>query len=265
MTTVQIQDYFDKLGIREQIKPTVAGMTSLHRAQHRTLPFENLDVYVGKAVKLDIEAIFEKLVRNHRGGYCFEVNGLLLHVMDCLGFTVRPLLARVHLSGEPSGRSHQVTLATIDDQQWIVDAGFGANTPRAPLKLTVHGEQQVDHQCFRFIEDARWGYLLQVKQQDWVSLYSLDMTYVCRGDMAYGNHFTSTSPDTHFTSSLIAARPIEGGLITLLDDMLKIRMGNEEVKEVALTKENVAENFKRHFDIQLDASQLRDIISKLGW
>ena len=163
MTPVQMRDYFDKLGIKNELKPTVADMISLHRAQHRTLPFENFDVFVGQGIKLDIDTIFEKLIRHQRGGYCFEVNGLLLRVMESLGFTVRPLLARVHLSGEPSGRSHQVTLATIDDQQWIVDAGFGANTPRAPLELTLHREQCIDHQCFRFIEDERCGYLLQVK------------------------------------------------------------------------------------------------------
>lgn len=265
MTPVQMRDYFDKLGIKNELEPTVADMISLHHAQHRTLPFENFDVYVGQGIKLDIDAIFEKLIRHQRGGYCFEVNGLLLRVMESLGFTVRPLLARVHLSGEPSGRSHQVTLATIDDQQWIVDAGFGANTPRAPLELTLHREQCIDHQCFRFIEDERCGYLLQVKQQDWASLYSLDMTYVCRGDILYGNHFTSTSPETHFTNSLIAAKPIEGGIITLLDSTLKIRMGNEEAQEVELTKADLAENVERHFGIQLEASQLGSIIAKLGW
>lgn len=108
-----------------------------------------------------------------RGGYCFEVNGLLLDALTNLGFQAEPKLARVHLGDTPSGRSHQVTLVTIDEERWIVDVGFGSHTPRAPIKVVVDVEQHADFQLFRFVEVEDYGYLLQRRNEDgWMDLYT---------------------------------------------------------------------------------------------
>lgn len=112
---------------------------------------------------------------------------------------------------------------TIDDKQWLVDAGFGTFTPRAPLLIETNIEQSNDLQTFRFIEDERYGFLLQIKQgEEWMNVYSLDMTYVGANDLESSNFFTSNSPKSIFTSNCIAALPIEGGIVTLLNQKIKI-------------------------------------------
>ncbi|WP_245688426.1 arylamine N-acetyltransferase family protein [Vibrio sonorensis] len=217
-----LSQYYTRIGLKQ--KPTISTdfLFASHRAQHRSIPFENFDVIQKGSVELCPTSVFNKLVNLRRGGYCFEVNGLLLNVLNALGFTARPQLARVHLSTPPSGRSHQVTQVSMGKQQWIVDAGFGSQTPRAPLPLEYNKALSTDIQTYRFVEVDNFGTMLQIKQEEsWIDLYSLDFSHVCEGDIQYGNHFTSTHPDSAFTQSHVAALPIEDGIITLLNGTFK--------------------------------------------
>ncbi|CAH7331053.1 N-hydroxyarylamine O-acetyltransferase [Vibrio chagasii] len=219
----QITEYFSRIGLSQPSDTTIESLTAIHKHQHRTIPFENFDVVQGLPIQLSQEVLHEKLVVNQRGGYCQELNGLLLNVLTHMGFEARALLGRVHLAGEPTGRSHRVTLVTIEGKQWLVDAGFGTFTPRAPLLIETNIEQSNDLQTFRFIEDEQYGFLLQIKQgEEWMNVYSLDMTYVGANDLESSNFFTSNSPKSIFTSNCIAALPIEGGIVTLLNQKIKI-------------------------------------------
>ncbi|MCL9773356.1 arylamine N-acetyltransferase family protein [Vibrio methylphosphonaticus] len=255
MTPIQLNQYLSKLDVTSPITVDLDSLCTLHLSQHRRIPFENFDVAAGHAIRLDLDSLFDKLVLSERGGYCFEVNGLLLHALQALGFDGRALLARVHLTGEPSGRTHQVSLVTLGDQHWVVDAGFGSQTPRAPLLLEAGQEQHIDHQTFRFIKEERYGFMLQVKRDnEWLDLYSLDLCFVCQGDIECGNHYTSTSLHSVFTSATIAALPIEGGIITLLDNVLKITQGDEVVCIDLPCDDAYFTLVKEHFNIELEAS-----------
>jgi N-hydroxyarylamine O-acetyltransferase len=92
---MNLDAYFARIGYEGPREPTLAVLPALSAAHTRSIPFENLDVLLGRPIKLEIDAIFQKLVCDRRGGYCFEQNGLLLHVLDELGFQVAPLSARV--------------------------------------------------------------------------------------------------------------------------------------------------------------------------
>ena len=223
MEQSQISEYFSRIGLSQPSDITIESLKAIHQHQHRSIPFENFDVIHGLPIQLTVDALHEKLVVNQRGGYCQELNGLLLNVLNHLGLEARSLLGRVHLAGDPTGRSHRVTMVTIDDKQWLVDAGFGTFTPRAPLLLETGVEQSNDLQTFRFIEDELYGLLLQIKQgEEWMKVYSLDMTHVCANDLESSNFFTSNSPKSIFTSNCIAALPIEEGIVTLLNQAIKV-------------------------------------------
>ena len=257
MNQTDLQAYLKKVGISQSLNINTDTLLLLHNTQHRRLPFENFDIALGCGISVAEQDIINKLIYRERGGYCYELNALLLNVLKTIGFDARPLLGRVHLSGTPSGRTHQFTLVTMGEDKWIVDVGFGSNTPRAPLPFVLNQDIHTDLQTFRFIEHELVGYMLQVQSYDdpeqWIDLYSLDFEHVFDGDIVCGNHYTSTSPNSHFTSSRVAALATDSGIITLFNHSLKYR-ANGEVVEIELEAgETYLSALKTHFGIALDA------------
>lgn len=125
---------FDLARYLERIKLPVASVADgqtldrLQFAHRQHIPFENIDVKLGRPVSIDGAAVFEKLVTRARGGYCFEQNQLFLDALTALGFSARTLLARVWLGAKDMPpQTHSLILVTIDDELWIADAGFGGS------------------------------------------------------------------------------------------------------------------------------------------
>ena len=104
-----------------------------------SIPYENLDILRGRPISLEAEDIYRKIVTERRGGYCFELNALLHHMLSEMGFTVNSRFAR-YLRGEskiPFRRHRIVTVTLADGEEYMVDIGVGQIAPRLPLKLAV--------------------------------------------------------------------------------------------------------------------------------
>jgi len=252
--TFKLDDYLTRLNYSGAVQPTEDRLEALHRAQFFTIPFENFDILLGREISLEPEVLFDKLVTRPRGGYCFELNGLFLIALKAFGFDVRPLLARVHLSGIPSGRGHQIALVTLQGRQWITDVGFGNHNLRAPLPLELDQPKTRDGFTFRFGDAQDFGTMLQYRAGGgWQDLYSFDLGHVYSADIAYGNYYTSTHPNSFFTFVRVAALPVPGGSITLYNNTLKTSTA-EKVQEQELAEgQPYLDALKTHFGIELDA------------
>ena len=246
--------YLQRIKYSHQIYPTEKDLKDLHRAQFYTIPFENFDILLGRGVNLEPGQLFNKLVHKRRGGYCFELNGLFLMALRAFGFDACPLLGRVHITGTPSGRGHQLTLITIQGKQWIADVGFGSDTPRTPIALDQRRPVIHDGQKFRLINTTNFGFMAQTfKGGHWENLYSFDLGYVCPADIKYGNHFTSTHPDALFTNARLAALPVQNGGYTLFNNTLKITIGEKETIQELAEGQPYLDALKTYFGIELDA------------
>ncbi len=246
--------YLQRINYSGAIVPTVSALKALHQAQLYTIPFENFDIQLGRGISIAPGAIFDKLVHKMRGGYCFELNGLFLMALNALGFDVRPLLARVHITGTPTGRGHQIELVTLEGEQWIADVGFGASTPRTPIPLAMDRPTNHDGQTVRLVNSDLWGIILQeLIDDDWMDLYSFDLSHVCQADIEYGNHFTSTHPSSVFVFARVAALPVEQGVLTLFNNTFKRSIsGKDEAVELEEGQPYI-DALKSHFGIELDA------------
>lgn len=98
------QAYFNRIHLSEDISVSEEGLESLHRAQAFAIPFENFDIFLGRPITLETDALFAKMIYGGRGGYCFELNTLFFEILQSVGFHARQLMARVHLTGKPTGR-----------------------------------------------------------------------------------------------------------------------------------------------------------------
>lgn len=249
-----IDAYLNRINFSGAADVSEDTLARLHHAHFHAFSFENFDILLGRTIDLDPQAVFTKLVLKKRGGYCFELNGLFLQALKALGFKARALLARVHLTGTPSGRGHQLELVSIEGRDWVADVGFGGNSPRAPIPLELDCEVTNEGQTVRLTDGGDFGTMLQTLEGgEWKDLYSFDLAPVFPADIAYGNHYTSTSPNSFFTFSRVAGRPLPGGEITLMDRTLKIKANGKE--EVLILPDSPAylDAVKEYFGIELDA------------
>lgn len=229
--------YFARIGLPARVTPDAEGLGRLQREHRLSIPFENLDVRLGRGIRIDSASVFAKLVTARRGGYCFEQNRLFLDALAALGFAARPLLARVWLGAEAvPPLTHTFSLVTIAGEQWIADPGFGGSY--APIMPLADGAavEAPDGARFRLERDATHGWML-LRDGDagstdgrgggsgWQRQYSFRETEVADADLALSNHWTATAPGTRFTTTTIASLVLPHGLAALSDRRYHRRAG----------------------------------------
>ena len=90
---MKLDDYFARIDYRGPVAPDLACLRAIHRQHLLAIPYEDLDVQLGRPLDLDPERIFEKLVARRRGGWCYEMNGLLEWALTEIGFDADELNA----------------------------------------------------------------------------------------------------------------------------------------------------------------------------
>ncbi|MEZ0242119.1 MAG: arylamine N-acetyltransferase [Sphingomonas sp.] len=132
---MKLAAYLDRIGHQGPVTTDLATLRSLVRAHLAAVPFENLDVQLGRPLATAIPAIFDKLVGQRRGGWCYEQNGLLGWALGEIGFDVRRIAAGVMrtVRGDVAIGNHLALIVTLD-RPWLVDVGFGGSQA-APLLL----------------------------------------------------------------------------------------------------------------------------------
>lgn len=250
----QLDAYLARIGHTGPTRPTAELLDAVQQAQLAAIPFENFDILLGRGVSLEPAAVCRKLLYNRRGGYCFELNAVFLLALEALGFHARPLLARVHMRGEPSGRTHQLLLVSVEDRPWIADTGFGGPGLRAPVPFELDVERTQLGQRYRLVDAGPFGTMLQRRLDGaWRDLYSFDLGHVGPADIALGNHFTATHPGSFFTYSRVAARSTPGGRVTLLDRTLTRVEQGVETAEALPDGPAFLDTLETVFGIVLDA------------
>lgn len=121
---VPVDRYLDHLGFEGSPRVDLETLTALQLAHLRSVPFENLDVYLGVDVTVDPQDALTKILDRRRGGWCFELNGAFALLLEALGFDVTHLGAAVLLGGPTVVIDHLCLEVTLDDA-YLVDVGFG--------------------------------------------------------------------------------------------------------------------------------------------
>ena len=152
---LDLEAYLQRIGYDGGLDPTVETLTALHRAHVLSIPFENLDILLGRPIRLDLASLQAKLVRGRRGGYCFEQNALFAAVLEHLGFDVTGLAARVTMGEErTTPRTHMILAVDIAGTRWLADVGFGGDTLLDPISFESDEPVQQGAWAFRLADDG---------------------------------------------------------------------------------------------------------------
>ena len=142
--------------------PTLRKLQIIQERHLACIPFENLSQHgCAYPASLQLQDIAHKILDRHRGGFCFEVNGLMGAVLRELGYTrVLYTPAFVYAEGEfRPAASHLIVIVVVknnnirtadgddspsppdDDSYYMCDVGFG-EPPLHPLNYSLFGVEQ---------------------------------------------------------------------------------------------------------------------------
>jgi len=237
--TLDLNEYFDRIDYRGPVEPNLDVLRDLVTAHTRTIPFENLDPLMGVPVDdLSPESLADKLVRRRRGGYCYEQNGLMGCALAEIGFRVRRLAGRViwmlPTDAEVPAQTHTVLAVTFPGSvgSYLVDVGFGGQSPTSPLRFETGSVQQTTHEPYR-LRDRRDGLVLQAQiRGEWQSLYEFTTRTAPQIDLNVGSWFVSTNPSSHFVTTLMVARVTDDARLNLAGRDLTVHRadGSEKIR-----------------------------------
>ena len=200
--------YLERVGLpAAALPPSVDSLFALHRAHVPSIPFENLDILLGRPIRLDLPSLEAKLVAARRGGYCFEQNTLFGAALAAIGLPVIALAARVRLGGRTDGpRSHMLLSVRAGGQDWLCDVGFGGGGLLEPLPFEPSGEVAQGGWRFRLVDEGGERILQSVGPSGWRDLYAFTLEPQLPADFVVANHYTSSHPESGFTKSPVVQR-----------------------------------------------------------
>lgn len=272
----RLDAYLTRIGLAARPPADAAGLAQVQAAHRQAIPFENLDVPLGRGIDCGADAVFAKLVTGKRGGFCFEHNRLLADMLGALGFTRRLLLARV-LLGNPAQttpRTHCLVLAEIDGETWIADAGFGGSyAPPIPLSdgAEATSGDGARHRLRAIGKDGdlpgswlleRMGPRLATDgrvQSDnaWEAQFAFDCAQVAEADLALGSHWAATHPTSRFTNVTVASLCLPDGFASLVDRQLTVWREGQEAQRRTLDQPSAYRDvLANHFSLDLTDEEI---------
>jgi N-hydroxyarylamine O-acetyltransferase len=226
--------YLARIGYEGDVAPTAEALTSLHRAHALTIPFENLDILLGRPILLDLPSLQAKLVEGRRGGYCFEQNTLFAAAVETIGFDVTRLAARVRMGDSASRpRTHMVLAVEAGGERWLADVGFGGDGLLDPIPFASEAPVNQGAWTYRLDREGDLFVVRSLHGDEWLDLYAFDLQPQLPVDYEMANHFTSTWRGSSFVKHVTVQRPGPDERLVLWERSFVVqRFGSEERTDV---------------------------------
>ena len=215
----RLDEYLARIGCNGTLEPTRAALTALLRAHMASIPFENLDVLLGRGVRVDLDSVHAKLVTARRGGYCFEHSTLLRAALEHAGLAPVSHSARVVMVVPRSAapRTHMFLTVPIEGETLVLDPGFGGHGPLVPLPLIADREVREGPDVHRLTRrDGEWVLEARIGETMtplWVSSLEAESPIDC----VMANHFTATWTDSPFVNRLMLRALTPDGRVTVMN------------------------------------------------
>jgi N-hydroxyarylamine O-acetyltransferase len=258
--TLDLDAYLRRIGV-----PT-AGVSArdlavLHEAHVRSIPFENVDVILGRTPSLELPDLTAKLVHGDRGGYCFEHGLLFAAALQRLGYDVTRCMARVGFDRPSAPESHLLLLVRVDDERFLADVGFGSGL-LTPLPLRDGADTDHGGWPLRLRRDGRYWLLESPADDGWRVEHGFDETLKRPVDYVVANHYVSTHPNSPFTRRLIVQRRDHGVTRRLFGRHYLVQYADGRATETSVVTPDTLDEVLRSLDIVVadaDLPRLREV------
>jgi len=253
---MNVAKYLERIQYNQPLLPDLKTLRGLHVAHMQCVPFENLDIGLKRTIHINENTIWEKIVANKRGGFCYELNGLFAWLLKQIGFNVTYLNARVFDREGNLGMDfdHLALLVQIPDERgrWLADVGFG-DSFNEPLCFEMDVEQVQGLRTYQ-LEQSADGYVVWQRNYDgtWEQEYSFDLQpHKFPEEYEVGCLYHQTSPKSSFTRGSIISKATPDGRISLENDKLIITQNGQRIERPLESKEKYQVLLKEHFGVIL--------------
>jgi N-hydroxyarylamine O-acetyltransferase len=248
---LNIGAYLQRLNYTDSVDVNLQTLRSLQVAHLLSVPFENLDVALGQPIYLDDRSLFNKIVKQRRGGFCYELNSLFSKLLQELGFDVTLLSARfIRADGSVAPEFDHLVLLVQLEEPWLVDVGFG-DSFRKPLPLQP--AMDVEKGDYRLIcnDDRDWTLQRREDETTWQDKYRFTLQPRQLADFTEMCHYHQTSPETLFTQKRLCTIATPEGRITLIDMQLTITQGSQRNEQLLSSQSDYTTVLHKYFGIDL--------------
>jgi N-hydroxyarylamine O-acetyltransferase len=253
---MDIPTYLARIQYAKSIKPDAQTLQGLQVAHMLSVPFENLDIGLKRPILLTEGALWNKLIVQKRGGFCYELNGLFARLLKEIGFDVTYLNARVYNREGKLGIDfdHLALLVSVpgSPERWLVDVGFG-DSFYEPLRFDEPGEQIQGLRAYR-LEQTSDGFITWQKNYAglWERLFFFDLQpHHFPNDYESACWYHQTSPQSSFTRGSIISRATSDGRISLEEDRLILTKDGQRSERPLKDKAEYDALLKQYFDVTL--------------
>lgn len=251
---MDIPAYLHRIGYSGSIAPTLETLRRLHRGHLESVPFENLDISLGRKIVIDEGAFIRKIVEERRGGFCYELNGAFAALLRALGFQVTLLSARVARPDGSAGPEFDHMLLRVDlDEPFLADVGFG-DLFVEPLSFSPGIEQKQESGNFRVTGEGNSFTLERLTDGSWNAVYLFTLTPRQLSDYAAMCHYQQTSPESHFTKKQICSLLTPKGRITLSDRKLIVTENGNRQERILSSDEEWKQILAERFGIVIHSA-----------
>lgn len=260
---MNLQRCLDRIGYEGPHRADLATLAALQNAFLLHVPFENLDIHIGRPIVLETDRFYAKIVEERRGGFCYECNGLFHAMLTTMGFGVDYLAAAMQLEHSlPLKFSHLALLVHLDGCGYLVDVGNGQSC-RQPLRLD--GGRARDEDIDYEVRDHPSGRALYYREPggDWLPRFRFGTAprHLHEFDAMCRMH--QTSPQSRFTRHRLASIATAAGRVTLLDRELEVREDGSVVKRHLDSDRDYALALEGYFGLRLPAPALEKLLAGL--
>jgi N-hydroxyarylamine O-acetyltransferase len=252
----KLHSYLRRIGYTgDTAKPSSNILRKLHKRHLESVPFENLDIQLNRPIVLSDEAFYDKIVRQRRGGFCYELNGSFAILLKSLGFDVTLLSARVVIeegSGYTPEYDHMALLVKIEEKSWLADVGFG-DCFVEPKCIDDYGmPQKDDGDGMLYKIEKKGGALTLFRARNgapWIPQYRFTLKPRNLQEFVKRCKYHQTSPNSHFKRGWVCTRKTRLGRITLTDKKFIITNGDERKERLLKGRREFDDLLQRRFGI----------------
>lgn len=253
---MKLDNYLRRIDYRKTPKNNLQTLNELHKKHLFSIPFEDLDIHLKKPLQIEVEALYQKIIVEKRGGFCYELNFLFYNLLKEIGFDCHIVSASIYDKRENlAGQFDHLAIIVQLEEKWLVDVGYG-NLFTEPMKIP----SKIDNYVYKdrdaiykihplnesnyILSESRKGYKFK-------KIYAFETIPRKIEEFDEQIDFKQHSEESYFVKNRICTLPTEEGRITLFNTKFIKTIGQEKQERTIQNDEEFYQIVRDEFDMNI--------------